>query len=317
MAQASAMARGVALLLTLLLATAGIAAGGRRGLRVLRSEVPDACDVRVGRGDSVAYHYSGRAAGGEGENGEMTIADTAIVGRPIEAVISGGEDRGLPAAIEEALVGACNGERRRVIVAPHRYRGGSGSNLPVDAEVFLDVHVLRINGVSHGLNRRAMTADAGASPHGAEECGACRGFSRAFVGAWSRVARRNAAEVQSRGGRELPALTYNQDLEDAVQGLCGGSDVAGTPLVRDFCARAMREHKRAIVQVRTTHRAHAFSVPISNASHAFTGRHGDARRRSWGCHGRPRSRRSRLRGSGVRRPHASVPARRPRQAGRM
>ena len=105
------MARGVALLLTLLLATAGIAAGGRRGLRVLRSEVPDACDVRVGRGDSVAYHYSGRAAGGEGEDGELTIADTAIVGRPIEAVISGGEDRGLPAAIEEALVGASRARR--------------------------------------------------------------------------------------------------------------------------------------------------------------------------------------------------------------
>mmetsp|Transcript_32617 Transcript_32617/g.67371 ORF Transcript_32617/g.67371 Transcript_32617/m.67371 type:complete len:275 (+) Transcript_32617:154-978(+) len=95
-----------------------------------------------------------------------------------------------------------------------------------------------------------LLAPSAAEPdHRSNDCDTCRTIVERFYQGWEKTISRLAADgtFESRPGG-APKITYNQDIEDYLQGFCDSEymkDLAS--FVDDGCRRIMKEHHRAIV----------------------------------------------------------------------
>ncbi|QDZ22195.1 peptidylprolyl isomerase [Chloropicon primus] len=226
--------------------------GPKKKVKIFRLDKPSVCTNVVESDSVVGFYFSGHF-----ENGTVAIADTSVVGRPDELDMSKERD-GLLKALQKGMKGACNGERRRVVVPPYLYRTGEAvaeDQFPSET-IELRVHVVLIDGEAYA--EEASSAHV-ASDHGpASECGACRLFVSKFVESWYNTLAKNLAEVKNNDGKEPPSLTYNEDLEDMIQNLCT-SDVflkdtkVDTKAILPFCEKTMTVHKRTIAEQAMRH----------------------------------------------------------------
>lgn len=229
-------------------------------VRVFRVEKPSRCLQSVDETSVVGFYYSGYF-----QNGTVAIKDTSIVGRPDELDMST-EKQGLIRAIQKGLKGACNGEKRRVVVPPFLYRDSSSAAEEYAEEVIsLDVHVVKINDVvyddedfeesSGGAGDGGDGADGGTRQKIArqrQQCGACKLFVIKFIHTWYTSISTQLSKVENKDGKEPPALTYNEDLEQTIQTICSSDtfllEKRTSPALLPFCKKTMTVHKRQIAE---------------------------------------------------------------------
>lgn len=214
-------------------------------VKVYRVETPASCQNSVRDDSVVGFYYSGRL-----EDGTVAVQDTSVVGRPDELDMSKPRD-GLMRAVQRGVRGACNGERRRVLVPPAAH----GDDRFPSNTVELLVHVVTIDGVAYE-GEAPSTPRAEVDP--ASECGACRVFVRKFIKSWYVALANNMAKVANNDGKEPPSLTYNEDLEEVIQTLCSTDEFqldtkVDTRAVVGFCERTMTVHKRRIAEQAMKH----------------------------------------------------------------
>eukprot|EP00287_Rhodomonas_sp_CCMP768_P011938 CAMPEP_0196721316 /NCGR_PEP_ID=MMETSP1091-20130531/3918_1 /TAXON_ID=302021 /ORGANISM="Rhodomonas sp., Strain CCMP768" /LENGTH=249 /DNA_ID=CAMNT_0042062761 /DNA_START=72 /DNA_END=821 /DNA_ORIENTATION=- len=82
-----------------------------------------------------------------------------------------------------------------------------------------------------------------------DDCDTCRTIVEQFYKGWEKVISGLAADgtFESRPGG-APKITYNQDIEDYLQGFCDSEYMKGyAPYVDEGCRRIMKQHHRPIV----------------------------------------------------------------------
>ncbi|TMS22273.1 Peptidyl-prolyl cis-trans isomerase FKBP10 [Larimichthys crocea] len=97
--------------------------------------VPESCTRKTVVGDYVRYHYNGTFLNGITFDTSYQRNSTYNTYIGMGYVIAG---------MDQGLLGACTGERRRVIIPPHMAYGeqGAGNVIPPSAVLVFDVHVI-------------------------------------------------------------------------------------------------------------------------------------------------------------------------------
>lgn len=97
--------------------------------------IPEPCTRKIESGDFIRYHYNGSLLDG-------TFFDSSYSrNRTYDTYIGMGYVIG---GIDQGLMGACMGERRRVVIPPHLGygEGGAGDKIPGSAVLVFDVHII-------------------------------------------------------------------------------------------------------------------------------------------------------------------------------
>lgn len=97
--------------------------------------VPESCQRKSEVGDYIRYHYNGTFLNG------VTFDTSYQRNSTYNTYIGMGY---IIAGMDQALIGVCTGERRRVIIPPHLAYGeqGAGNVIPPSAVVVFDVHII-------------------------------------------------------------------------------------------------------------------------------------------------------------------------------
>ncbi|XP_061611591.1 peptidyl-prolyl cis-trans isomerase FKBP10 isoform X2 [Phyllopteryx taeniolatus] len=97
--------------------------------------VPESCSRKSVAGDYVRYHYNGTFLNGVTFDTSYQRNSTYNTYIGMGYVIAG---------MDQALLGVCMGERRRVIIPPHLAygQGGAGNVIPPSAVLVFDIHVI-------------------------------------------------------------------------------------------------------------------------------------------------------------------------------
>ncbi|KAM7370754.1 hypothetical protein PAMP_010277 [Pampus punctatissimus] len=97
--------------------------------------VPESCTRKSVAGDYIRYHYNGTFLNGITFDTSYQRNSTYNTYIGMGYVIAG---------IDQALLGVCTGERRRVIIPPHLAYGehGAGNVIPPSAVLVFDIHVI-------------------------------------------------------------------------------------------------------------------------------------------------------------------------------
>ncbi|XP_067431989.1 peptidyl-prolyl cis-trans isomerase FKBP10 isoform X2 [Thunnus thynnus] len=97
--------------------------------------VPESCTRKTVVGDYVRYHYNGSFLNGNTFDTSYQRNSTYNTYIGMGYVIAG---------MDQALLGVCIGERRRVIIPPHMAYGerGAGNVIPPSAVLVFDIHVI-------------------------------------------------------------------------------------------------------------------------------------------------------------------------------
>lgn len=97
--------------------------------------VPESCQRKSEAGDYIRYHYNGTFLNG------VTFDTSYQRNSTYNTYIGMGY---IIAGMDQALIGVCTGERRRVIIPPHLAYGeqGAGNVIPPSAVVVFDVHII-------------------------------------------------------------------------------------------------------------------------------------------------------------------------------
>ncbi|MEQ2273221.1 Peptidyl-prolyl cis-trans isomerase fkbp10 [Xenotaenia resolanae] len=104
-------------------------------ITVESQEVPEPCARRSVAGDYIRYHYNGTFLNGVTFDTSYQRNSTYNTYIGMGYVIPG---------MDQALLGVCQGERRRVIIPPHLAYGeqGAGDVIPPSAVLVFDIHVI-------------------------------------------------------------------------------------------------------------------------------------------------------------------------------
>ncbi|XP_044193822.1 peptidyl-prolyl cis-trans isomerase FKBP10 isoform X1 [Thunnus albacares] len=97
--------------------------------------VPESCTRKTVVGDYIRYHYNGSFLNGNTFDTSYQRNSTYNTYIGMGYVIAG---------MDQALLGVCIGERRRVIIPPHMAygEGGAGNVIPPSAVLVFDIHVI-------------------------------------------------------------------------------------------------------------------------------------------------------------------------------
>lgn len=97
--------------------------------------VPESCTRKTVVGDYIRYHYNGSFLNGNTFDTSYQRNSTYNTYIGMGYVIAG---------MDQALLGVCIGERRRVIIPPHMAYGerGAGNVIPPSAVLVFDIHVI-------------------------------------------------------------------------------------------------------------------------------------------------------------------------------
>ncbi|KAL4629386.1 peptidyl-prolyl cis-trans isomerase FKBP9-like [Arapaima gigas] len=104
------------------------------GVSVEKQQVPESCSRQSKAGDFMRYHYNGTLLDGAPFDSSYSRNGTydTYIGKGY--VIAG---------MDEGLLGACVGERRRIVIPPHLAYGEEGTgSVPGSAVLVFDVHVV-------------------------------------------------------------------------------------------------------------------------------------------------------------------------------
>lgn len=104
-------------------------------ITIEQQEVPEPCTRRSVAGDYIRYHYNGTFLNGVTFDTSYQRNSTYNTYIGMGYVIPG---------MDQALLGVCIGERRRVIIPPHLAYGeqGAGDVIPPSAVLVFDIHVI-------------------------------------------------------------------------------------------------------------------------------------------------------------------------------
>ncbi|XP_053564039.1 peptidyl-prolyl cis-trans isomerase FKBP11 [Bombina bombina] len=99
-------------------------------------EKPDSCAETADMGDTVHLHYTGRLDDGR-------VIDSSLSRDPL--VLELGKKQVIP-GLEKSLIGACVGEKRKVVIPPQLAYGKRGfpPSIPADAVLQFDTEVLAL-----------------------------------------------------------------------------------------------------------------------------------------------------------------------------
>ncbi|XP_041073431.1 peptidyl-prolyl cis-trans isomerase FKBP10-like [Carcharodon carcharias] len=97
--------------------------------------VPEHCTRQIASGDFIRYHYNGSLLDGTFFDSSYSRNNTYDTYIGMGYVIAG---------IDQGLLGACLGEKRRVIIPPHLAYGENGiaDKIPASAVLVFDVHII-------------------------------------------------------------------------------------------------------------------------------------------------------------------------------
>jgi len=99
------------------------------------------------------------------------------------------------------------------------------------------------------LNSFSVAAEPGKTKYTSGECDSCRTVVEQFYKGWEKVVHGLAADgtYESRSGA-APKITYNQDIEDYLQGFCDSEYMKGyAEYIGDGCKTFMKNHHRPMV----------------------------------------------------------------------
>ena len=255
-------------------------------VRTLTLTPPDyECTERfkAGKTDGVTVNYRGSLTS-EG----TVFEDSFKVGRPMDVTLGQGS---VIAGWEMGIPGMCVGETRRIFIPPQFAYGeeGQSGKIPPNAHLTFDVELLAVDGKDVTALRAeeragaaakdddpasddaepSISADASfldvdgedvlARRRGEREspfCDACSTVLEEFYGAWVTTMMKQINQAEARdGGAAPPAVTYNDDTEEMVQGFCTNRSTSRInvappvygPHVKQACHRIMKLKKRELV----------------------------------------------------------------------
>uniref|UniRef100_G3NSR3 peptidylprolyl isomerase n=1 Tax=Gasterosteus aculeatus TaxID=69293 RepID=G3NSR3_GASAC len=104
-------------------------------LTIENQEIPESCTRKSVSGDYVRYHYNGTYLNGVTFDTSYQRNTTYNTYIGMGYVIAG---------MDQALLGVCMGEKRRVIIPPKLAYGeeGAGGVIPPNAVLVFDIHVI-------------------------------------------------------------------------------------------------------------------------------------------------------------------------------
>uniref|UniRef100_F6Z8D7 peptidylprolyl isomerase n=2 Tax=Ornithorhynchus anatinus TaxID=9258 RepID=F6Z8D7_ORNAN len=114
------------------------------GVTIENRSVPENCERRSRAGDFLRYHYNGTLLDG-------TLFDSSYSrNRTFDTYIGQGY---VIAGMDEALLGVCIGEKRRITIPPHLGYGEDGrGKIPGSAVLIFDIHVIDFHNPSDSID---------------------------------------------------------------------------------------------------------------------------------------------------------------------
>ncbi|XP_019739160.1 peptidyl-prolyl cis-trans isomerase FKBP10-like isoform X1 [Hippocampus comes] len=111
--------------------------------------VPESCNRRTVAGDYIRYHYNGTFLNGVTFDTSYQRNSTYNTYIGMGYVIAG---------MDQALLGVCMGERRRVVIPPHLAygQGGAGDVIPPSAVLVFDIHVVDFHNPSDQVDVQVL-----------------------------------------------------------------------------------------------------------------------------------------------------------------
>ncbi|KAM9772881.1 peptidyl-prolyl cis-trans isomerase FKBP10-like [Syngnathus typhle] len=118
-------------------------------ITVEEQQVPELCERKTVAGDYIRYHYNGTFLNG------VTFDTSYQRNATYNTYIGMGY---VIAGMDQALLGVCMGERRRVIIPPHMAygQGGAGDVIPPSAVLVFDIHVIDFHNPSDKVDVQVL-----------------------------------------------------------------------------------------------------------------------------------------------------------------
>ena len=224
----------------------------------------DCANARAQEGDALAVHYRAFADGNK-----EPFDETYTVGRPHAFTLGQGQGLVGLEGVTRGVTNMCLGEKRRLRVPPHLglgekpVTGTKYGGLEGGMTLVFEAELLAVNDAS--VTAASAVSTDSLPPH--MYCNACHTLVELFFVKWietiAEQERKNNVNPND-GGKKMPAVTYNDDVEAMLQGFCT-SDAVLRPgwgdHIRPACDTIMLGHKREFVAKFMSVEAHPRLVP--------------------------------------------------------